>query len=410
MKRITRIRGGLPLVLLAAIPQSLALSWISPTVAERAPAGGETPHRLGPAEGGASPAPTWSSPLLRPHASRLGLDSSRPHSALNMLAAQGVDVDDTRLLSRPAISKTHIAFVYAGDLWVAGVDGKNARRLTTDKGIDSSPAFSPDGMLLAFSAEYDGNIDVYVVPVAGGVPARLTWHPAPDIVQGFTPDGSAVLFTSPRAVFTNRYSQLFTVPVKGGVEEPLKLPNASKAAYSPDGSTLAYTPLGERFNEWKRYRGGTVTNIRLCRLSDYSVEKIPQPSTRCNDTDPMWIGGTVYFRSDRNGEFNLFSFDPKSKAIKQLTAHADFPVVAASAGGGRIVYEQAGYLHVFDQAAGKSTRLVVGAPADLVETRPRYVSGSRWIRAASLSPTGARAAFEFRGEIVTLPAEKGDPR
>src|SRR5438128_3602553 len=137
--------------------------------------------------------------------------------------AQGVDINDTRLLSQPAISKDHVAFIYAGDLWVAGLDGKNLKRLTADEGSQTNPAFSPDGSLIAFTAQYDGNPDVYVVPVTGGVPTRLTWHPGPDIVQSFTPDGSAVMFTSARAVFTGRYSQLFTVPVKGGIEEPLKL-------------------------------------------------------------------------------------------------------------------------------------------------------------------------------------------
>ena len=171
--------------------------------------------------------------------------------------AQGVDLNDTKLVAQPAVSKTHISFVYAGDLWVADIDGKNVRRLTTDQGIEANPAFSQDGTLIAFNAQYDGNTDVFVVPLSGGVPTRLTWHPGPDIVQCFTPDGSSVLFTSPRAVFTGRYSQLFTVPVKGGLEEPLKIPNAAKAAYSPDGSRLAYNPLYEAFTQWKNYRGGT---------------------------------------------------------------------------------------------------------------------------------------------------------
>jgi len=140
--------------------------------------------------------------------------------------AHGVDINDTRLLAQPAISKNHIAFIYAGDLWIADLDGKNVKRLTADEGAELNPTFSPDGSMVAFTGQYDGNLDVYVVPVAGGVPTRLTWHPGADVVQSFTPDGSAVMFTSARAVFTGRYSQLFTVPVKGGIEEPLKLPNA----------------------------------------------------------------------------------------------------------------------------------------------------------------------------------------
>ena len=329
---------------------------------------------------------------------------------ISCASAWGADVNDTKLLAQPAISKTQIAFVYAGDLWVSGLDGKNVRRLTTDEGVESFPTFSPDGTLIAFSAQYDGNLDVFVVPVSGGVPTRLTWHPGPDIVQCFTPDGASVLFTSPRAVFTGRYAQLFTVPVKGGLEQPLEIPNAFKAAYSPDGSRLAYNPLYEAFTQWKHYRGGTHSVISLYKFSDHSVEKIPQPATRCNDVDPMWIGDAVFFRSDRNGEFNIFSYDLKSKAVKQLTSHNDFPVLAAKDGAGQIIYEQAGYLHLFDPKNAKSTRLTIGVSADLVETRPRFVKGARYIRNAALSPTGARAVFEFRGEIVTVPAEKGDPR
>ncbi len=254
------------------------------------------------------------------------------------------------------------------------------------------------------------NTDVYVVPTGGGVPTRLTWHPGADIVQGFTPDGSAVMFTSGRAVFTGRYTQLFTVSVKGGVEEPLKIPNAAAAAFSPDGTKLAYNPIYEAFNEWKNYRGGTNSVVWLFNMSDSSSEKVPQPAGRVNDAGPMWIDDNIYFRSDRDGEFNLFSYNSKTRAIKQLTDHQDFPVVSASAGAGSIIYEQAGYLHILDLKSGRTAKVTVGVAADLVETRARYVKGSRYIRRAAFSPTGARAALEFRGEIVTVPAEKGDAR
>jgi tricorn protease len=321
-----------------------------------------------------------------------------------------VDTTDTKLLSQPAISATHIAFIYAGDLFVADLDGRNVRQLTTDDGVESNPVFSPDGRTIAFSAQYDGNVDVYTVPVTGGAPTRLTWHPGADSVQAFTPDGKAVLFTSQRAVFTTRYSQLFTVPVGGGVEEPLPIPNAARATYSPDAQRIAYNPLGPRFMQWKQYRGGTVSQLWLYSSKGHGIEKIPQPEGRSNDTDPMWIGDTVYFRSDRNGEFNLFAYDTRSREVRQLTTHADFPVLSAGAGGGRIIYEQAGVLHLFEPQSGQARRLQVGVASDLRETRPRFVRGTRWIREAALSPTGARAVFNFRGEIVTVPGEKGDVR
>ena len=320
------------------------------------------------------------------------------------------DTRDTLLLSDPAISASRIAFGYANDLWTASPDGSGVQRLTSHSGIEISPRFSPDGALIAFTGHYEGNTDVYVVPAAGGVPKRLTWHPGADTVLGFTPDGAAILFTSPREVHTRRFLQLFTVPVGGGAVTKLPVPHAAKAALSPDGRKLVYLPVGEQFKQWKNYRGGTASRLMVYDLSTYAIEQIPQPPSRSNDTDPMWIGDTIYFRSDRNGEFNLYSFSPSTKKIEQLTRFNDFPVMAASAGAGRIAFEQAGRVHLFDPRSGASTPLKIGVAADLVETRPRFVKGAKYVRAASLSPSGARAALEFRGEIITVPAEKGDDR
>ena len=320
-----------------------------------------------------------------------------------------VDVNDTRLLAQPAVSANHVAFIYAADLWVARLDGTSVRRMTTDDGQESNPAFSPDGKLIAFSAQYEGNTDVYIVPVEGGVPTRLTWHPGGDQVQAFTADGTAVLFTSGRAVFTNRYTQLFKIPIAGGVEELVPIPNVADAVEGP-GGRIAYSPIAGRYQQWKEYRGGTVSRIWIYDPVGRELEKVPQPPTRSNDADPMWLGGTVYFRSDRSGEFNIFSYDPRTKSVKQVTTYSDFPILSASAGGGKVVFEQAGYLHLFDPSTSRTTRLKIGVTADLPETRPRFATGARWIRNATLSPTGVRAAFEYRGEIVTVPAEKGDPR
>lgn len=320
------------------------------------------------------------------------------------------DATGTLMLAQPAVSADRIAFAYAGDLWTAGIDGSSPRRLTSHLGVEFNPRFSPDGEWIAFSGEYDGNTDVFLVPAAGGVPERLTWHPGADLVQSFTPDGSAVLFLSGRNAYTGRHGQLFTVATSGGHPEQLPIPHAFKAAYSPDGAKIAYTPLYEAFTQWKHYRGGTTTRIWIYDVADHSVVQIPQPEGRSNDTDPMWIGDRVYFRSDRDGEFNVYSYDAGTGDVSRVTAHEDFPILSASAGAGRIAYEQAGRLHLLDPGSGASDPVPVRIATDLLEVRARYASGENFVRDASLSPSGARAAFEFRGEIVTVPRDKGDDR
>src|SRR5947199_8315836 len=331
-------------------------------------------------------------------------------TAVICTAALGVNITDTRLLTDPAISRDHIAFAYANDLWVANLDGSNVRRLTSHPGIESGPRFSPDGSMIAFTGRYDGNTDVYVVPTAGGVPKRLTWHPNNDIVLGFTPDGQNVLFSSPREVYTRRFLQLFTVPATGGLATKLAIPNATKATYSADGKKIVYQPIGDAFIEWKHYRGGQAARLMIFDTATNAVQQIPQPAGRSNDTDPMWVGDKIYFRSDRAGEFNLFSYDAATKQVAQLTKFSDCPILGATAGSGKIIFERGGYLSVLDPRSGSDNRLKIGVAADLNETRPRFVKGAKYVRNASLSPSGARAAFEFRGEILTIPMEKGDDR
>ena len=325
-------------------------------------------------------------------------------------APTGIDTADTRMLEGPAVSARNVAFAYAGDLWVADQDGANVRRLTSHPGSESRPRFSPDGKWIAFSGQYDGNVDVYVVPTEGGEPRRLTWHPGADVVQEFSPDGRTVLFVSQRDVYTRRFWHLFAVDLEGGFPTRYGLPSCAKAAFSPDGKKIAYNPLGDAFVQWKNYRGGRASRIWIYDVADRSVEQVPQPEGRCNDTDAMWVGEKLFFRSDRAGEFNVFSYDRGSKKVAQVTKHEDFPVLNGSSGGGKIVYEQAGWLHRLDPANGQATRLRIGVAADLVETRPRFVKGEDYVRTVDLSPSGARVAIGFRGEIVTLPAEKGDPR
>jgi len=330
--------------------------------------------------------------------------------AMTTTILQGIDPKDTRLMEQPAISQDQIAFIYANDLWVAQLDGSQPRRLTVSEGIESRPHFSPDGKHIAFSAEYDGNTDVYLLPVEGGIPKRLTWHPFGDMVAGFTPDGEDVLFLSMRTVHTNRFLQLFTVPLEGGFPEKLVIPNAYHACYSPDGSSLVYTPIGDRFREWKNYRGGTMSTLWIFSFEDHSKVEIPKPEGGSNDINPMWIGDRIYFLSDRNGEFNLFTYHTGTKEVLQLSTYEDFPIISASHHNRQIIYEQEGYLHTFDTENAVSEKLTIGIAADLLELRPRFVKGDRYIRWAHISPSGARAVFDFRGEIITLPAEKGDPR
>ncbi|MDY8134040.1 S41 family peptidase [Aquimarina sp. 2201CG5-10] len=321
-----------------------------------------------------------------------------------------IDPTDTRMLSQPAISSSHIAFIYAEDLWIANLDGAQPRRLTIDKGIEYSPVFSPDGKHIAFSAEYDGNVDVFIIPVQGGVPKRLTWHPMRDNVLGFSPDGKSVLFNSQRAIHTNRYAKLYEVSTEGSYPTELEIPNAWHASYSPDGNFMAYTPIRERFHQWKNYRGGTTANIWLFSFKDKSIVKIPQPQGGSNDVQPMWKGSDVFFLSDRNGEFNLFSYNTSTKSITQLTQFNDFPIVNASLDNDKIIFEQAGYLHIYSISQKTSSKLKVGIATDLLELRERFVKGNRHIRSADISPSGKRVVFDYRGEIITVPEDKGDPR
>ena len=323
-------------------------------------------------------------------------------------AAWSVDTNDTRLLQMPSMGGNRLAFVYDHDIWLAPRSGGLARRVTTADGMETNPVLSEDGQWLALSANYDGNTDVYVMPASGGEVTRLTWHPGADIVRGFTPDASAVLFQSPRSVYTRRHRHLYTVPVEGGFPARLPIPTGFKSALSGDGTKIAYSPHAERFGQWKNYRGGTVSRVWIMDLNDFDVEEIPQPDGRANDTDPMWVNGTVYFVSDRDGEFNLYRFTEGD--VQRLTEFDEFPIIDARASGTDIVFEHAGRLRVYDTVEGAVQTLAVSAPSDLRESRPRWASGDEWMRDFSIAPDAQRVALEYRGEIVTVPAEKGDSR
>jgi tricorn protease len=347
--------------------------------------------------------------MKRPNKTALNIILSVLSLGLFAREVRAFDITDTRFLSTPAITTGKIAFGYADDIWVADADGGHPRRVTSHPGEERNPYFSPNGKFIAFTASYDGNVDAYVIPIEGGEPTRLTWHPGDDLVRGFTPEGK-VLFSSPREAFSGRLTRFYTIDLGGGMPQTLPVPTADMGAISADGKYLAYTPLGERFRQWKNYRGGTASRIWILKLDDLSHEEIPKPAGGCNDTQPIWIDDKVYFLSDRDGEFNLYSYNRHSKKVSRLTEHHAFPVESASSGAGKVIYEQAGWIHLYAPGENKSRRLKIGVAADLLETRPRYATGKKHIRNVDISPSGKRAVLEYRGEIVTVPAKKGDTR
>ena len=324
------------------------------------------------------------------------------------LTAIGFAQTDATLFQKPTVNRTHIVFAYGGDLWIVPREGGDAKRLTNGVGEETEPRFSPDGSMVAFTGQYDGNTDVYVVPAAGGVPKRLTYHPGGDLVAGWTNDGKRVLFSSSRNS-NSFFPRLFTMSADGaGLPEEVPLPMAERGALSPDGAHFAYEPLSQWQPEWKRYRGGQTDYLWIARLSDSSVEKIPRKNS--NDRYPMWIGDKVYFLSDRDGAYTLYAYDTKSKQVAQVIRNDGLDILTASAGPGVIAYEQFGAIHLFDVKSGKANKVNIRVNADLLTLRPRYEKVGQRISFARISPTGARAVFEARGEIISVPAEKGDPR
>jgi len=350
--------------------------------------------------------------------------------------------EETRLLRRPAVSRDLVVFAYASDLWAVGRTGGQARRLTATPSVESDPRLSPDGSQIAFTATAGGNTDVYVMAALGGEPQRLTYHPGIDAARGWSPDGRRVIIASTRAAVptpaASAYFRLWTIGVEqttsvpaparasgssrpasaaGGLPEVLPMPRAFTGSYSPDARRMAYEDVStamfaewaqEQSSQWRHYRGGRTHPIRVIDLGNYTVERLPW--TDSNDTTPMWVSDTIYFLSDRTGTINLFSYDRRTRQVAQLTRHDDFDIMSASAGPDAIVYEQAGYIHLLDTATRKTQRLSIEVTADFPWARPQLKKVAGMIRSAVLSPTGVRAAFEARGDILTLPAEKGSAR
>jgi tricorn protease len=331
-----------------------------------------------------------------------------PFLAASLLAAAALPAQ-TRMLRSPSVSAKHIAFAYAQNIWVVERAGGAARRLTSFQGETQNPKLSPDGALVAFSAEYGGNTDVYVVPVDGGTPKRLTWNSAPDAVQGWTSDGKAVLFASTRETFgPGAAPKFYTVPVDGGPESYLGINRGYQGRISPDGTRIAYRMNPSWDEERRNYRGGQNRPIWIADLKTLDVES--PPWTDSKDIEPAWIGDVVYFISDRDGVANVWSFDTRAKKLAQVTDYADFDVKTLDAGAGAVVFEQAGYIHELDPKTGRERRVSITVAGDFPWMMAGWKDVSARIANMTLSPTGKRVAVEARGEIFTIPAEKGDVR
>jgi tricorn protease len=336
--------------------------------------------------------------------------------------ALGQEMQEGRLLRFPDIHKDKIAFMYGGDLWLVPSSGGVARRITTHPGRELFPKFSPDGKWIAFTGQYDGKFNVYVMPADGGQPKQLTFYqgsaqPLSDRmgihneVINWTPDSKRIVFLS-RADASNGWTKRpFTVSVDGGLPTPLPMDQGGLLSYSADGSKIAYNIIFRNFRQWKRYTGGLAQEISIYDLKTNTMEAGP-PHTEWTDSFPMWHGNTIYFSSDRGPEhhLNLYSYDLGSKQVEQLTHFSDFDVMWPSLGPDAIVFENGGYLYTFDLQSKEAKKLAVYVPGDHDQSMKRWESVSKLITDFDISPDGKRAVFGARGDVYTVPAKEGSIR
>jgi tricorn protease len=345
-------------------------------------------------------------------------------AALLPALAQTSATPNPLLLRNPSLSQDRIAFLYAGDIWTVSRQGGEAERLTSNGHVEAGPFFSPDGTQIAYSARLHGNTDVYVAPATGGVPRRITWHPAGSAVEGWSPDGKSVLISSGRTSYRH-FEKLFLVHADGsGVPEPLPLPSGLQGSFSPDGQSLAYQPITKWQPAWKRYVGGQTTPIWIVNLKTLDLVKVPRENS--NDSNPVWVGDQVYFLSDRdsaganNGPVTLYRYDTKSKQVSQVMPNGGLDIKSFQAGPATgidgasrpaLVVEQFGRILLVDPATGMNMPIQISIHGELPGLAPHLAAVKpEEIRNAALSPTGARAVFEAHGEIFTVPSEKGDTR
>ncbi len=330
-------------------------------------------------------------------------------------------VPEGRLMRFPDIYKDKIVFSYGGDLWLAASTGGVARRITSHPGQELFPKFSPDGKWIAFTAQYDGNYNVYVMPSEGGEPKQLTFLPGGGYLSErmgihnqvitWTPDSKSIVFLTRRDTFNTWFGRLYTVSINGGLEQPLPLDRGGLASYSPDGTRIAYNRIFRNFRTWKRYQGGMAQDISIYNLNTHQIEQ-KLPHEDWTDTFPMWHGDTIYFESDRGPEhrLNLYGYNPTDRQVQQLTHFTDFDCNWPSLGPDAIIFENGGYLYTFDFNTRQPRRLTIYLPADEELARKRWASVSKMITDFDISPDGKRAVFTARGDVFTVPAKEGSIR
>ncbi len=337
-----------------------------------------------------------------------------------VMAAQ--EAQEGRLLRFPDIYKDKIAFMYGGDLWLASSSGGTALRITSHPGRELFPKFSPDGKWLAFTGQYDGNFNVYVMPSEGGQPKQLTFYqgqaqPLNDRmgvlnqVIGWTPDGKGVVFLSRRDASNGWTKRPYTVSIEGGLPQPMPMDEGGLLSFSADGTKIAYNRIFRNFRQWKRYTGGLAQDITVYDIKNNVVDRVI-PHTDYTDTFPMWHGNTIYFTSDRGPEhrLNLYSYDLDSKQIEQLTKFDDFDVMWPSLGPDAIIFENGGYLYTFDLQTRQPKKLTVYVNGERDQAMKHWVNTSRQITDLDISPDGKRAVFAARGDVFTVPAKDGTIR
>src|SRR5256714_1532562 len=325
----------------------------------------------------------------------------------------------TKLLRFPDVSGDRVAFTYAGDIWTAAAAGGTAIRLTAHPGMEVFAKFSPDGKWIAFTGQYDGDEQVYVIPSPGGEPRQLTFYPAKgpftprwgwdNQVFGWTKDGKRIIFKSQRDSWTLPIARLYTVSVDGGPAEVLPMPEAGSGDYSPDATRMVYSPQSRDFRPEKRYSGGEANRLYIFDLKSYEAKPIAEGPRATRDA--MWMGDTIYYNSDRDGHFNLYSYGVSTGKTTQVTRSKEWDVRWPSSDHqNRIVYEMAGELQVLEVKSGKTSPISITVPDDGLARRPSRVSAVSNIESYDLSPKGERALFSARGDIFTAPIERGPTR